>query len=197
MRLLYSALSPFARKVRVVAHENGLTGEITLETHSPYAEESVRPFNPLSKVPTLILDDGEVIYDSSVICDYLDSLGGAGLIPAAGPERRKALTLQALADGMGDAALAIVRERLRPEADHRADLLQRQTKALVAALDLLEAKPFSALNFQIGEIAAAVQLGYLDARKVIDWRDGRPALASWFEAVSRREAMTVTSAQLS
>jgi glutathione S-transferase len=196
MRLLYSALSPFARKVRIVAHENGLTGEITLETHSPYAEETVRPFNPLSKVPTLVLDDGEVIYDSSVICDYLDSLGGAGLIPATGPERRKALTLQALADGMGDAALAVVRERMRPEAEHRADIFERQTKALNAALDAFEAENFSPHSFGIGEIAAAAQLAYLDARKVIAWREGRPGLAAWFEAVSRRESMSVTSVQL-
>jgi glutathione S-transferase len=196
MRLLYSALSPFARKVRVFAHESGLTGAITLEIANPYSEESTRAFNPLNKVPTLILDDGEAIYDSSVICDHLDAVGGAGLIPSGGAERRKALTLQALAGGMGDAALAIVRERLRPEAEHRADLFERQTKALVAALDLLEAEGLPAERFAIGEIAVAVQLAYLDARKVIDWREGRPALAAWFEAVSRRESMIVTSVQL-
>lgn len=196
MRLLYSALSPFARKVRVVAHENGLTGAITLEIANPYSEESVRSFNPLNKVPTLILDDGEALYDSSVICDYLDTLGGAGLIPSGGPERRQALTLQALAGGMGDAALAIVRERLRPEAEHRTDLFERQTRALVAALDLLETEGLHAERFAIGEIAVAVQLAYLDTRQVLDWRDGRPGLAAWFEVISRRESMTVTSAQL-
>ncbi len=196
MRLLYSALSPFARKVRVVAHENGLTDQITLETASPFSDEAVRAFNPLNKVPTLILDDGEAVFDSSVICDYLDALGGAGLIPAGGRERRRALTLQALADGLGDAAVATVRERLRPAEDQRPDAIDRQLKAIVAGLDLLEGQGFSADSFAIGEIAVAVQLGYFDARKVIDWREGRPALTAWFEAVSRREAMVVTSVQL-
>jgi glutathione S-transferase len=196
MRLLYSALSPFARKVRVVAHESGLTATITLEIANPYSEESVRAFNPLNKVPTLVLDDGEIVYDSAVICDHLDALGGAGLIPTSGRDRRQALTLQALADGMGDSALAIVRERLRPEVEHRADLFERQTRSLVAALDLLESDVPSTHRFAIGEIAVAVQLAYLDVRKVIAWREGRPALAAWFEAVAHRESMTVTSAQL-
>lgn len=196
MRLLYSALSPFARKVRIVAHENGLTDQIVLETVSPFTDESLRTTNPLSQVPTLILEGGEILFDSSVICDHLDAVGGAGLIPAEGQARRRALTIQALADGMGSAAVAVVRERMRPEDDQRPDLIERQLKAIVAGLDLLEAEGFMAARFLIGEIAAAAQLGYFDARKVIDWREGRPTLAAWFEAVSRREAMVVTSVQL-
>jgi glutathione S-transferase len=196
MRLLYSALSPFARKVRIVAHENGLTDQIVLETVSPFTDESLRTTNPLSQVPTLILEGGEILFDSSVICDHLDAVGGAGLIPAEGQARRRALTIQALADGMGSAAVAVVRERMRPEDDQRPELIERQLKAIVAGLDLLEVEGFIAARFLIGEIAAAAQLAYFDARKVIDWREGRPALADWFEAVSRRESMVVTSAQL-
>lgn len=196
MRLLYSALSPFARKVRIVAHENGFTDAIMLETVAPFTDESLRATNPLSQVPTLILDDGEILFDSSVICDHLDAEGGAGLIPAGGRDRRRALTLQALADGMGSAAVAVVRERMRPEDDQRPELIARQTAAIVAGLDLLESEGLANDRWAIAEIAVAAQLAYFDARKVLGWRDGRPALSAWFEAASRREAMVVTSAPL-
>ncbi|WP_421736199.1 glutathione S-transferase family protein [Caulobacter sp.] len=196
MRLLYSALSPFARKVRVVAHENGLTAAITLETVAPFTDESLRAINPLSQVPTLILDDGEILFDSAVICDHLDAAGGAGLIPASGQDRRRALTLQALADGMGSAAIAVVRERMRPADDQRPELIERQLKAIVAGLDLLEVAGFTPDQWTIAQIAVAAQLSYFDARQVLDWRDGRPALAAWFEAASRRDSMVVTSVQL-
>lgn len=202
MRLLYSALSPFARKVRIVAHEKGLTGAITLETVSPFTDESLRALNPLCQVPTLILDDGEVLFDSAVICDHLDSLGETTrLIPAGGPARRRALTVQALADGMGSAAIAIVRERMRPADDQRPDLIARQMLALTAGLDQLEGQDLAAQGmeadrFEIDQIAVAAQLAYFDARQVLDWRAGRPGLAAWFEVVSRRPSMTVTSPQL-
>lgn len=196
MRLLYSALSPFARKVRIVAHENGFTDAIVLETVAPFTDESLRVTNPLSQVPTLILDDGEILFDSSVICDHLDAEGGAGLIPAGGRDRRRALTLQALADGMGSAAIAVVRERMRPEGDQRPELIARQLAAIVAGLDLLESEGLANDRWAIAEIAVAAQLAYFDARKVLGWRDGRPALSAWFETASRREAMVVTSAPL-
>lgn len=196
MRLLYSALSPFARKVRIVAHENGFTDAIVLETVAPFTDESLRANNPLSQVPTLILGDGEILFDSSVICDHLDAEGGAGLIPAGGLERRRALTLQALADGMGSAAIAVVRERMRPADDQRPELIARQLAAIIAGLDLLEAEGFTDDRWAIAQIAVAAQLAYFDARQVIDWREGRPNLAVWFEAASRRPSMVVTSVQL-
>jgi len=197
MRLLYSALSPFARKVRVLALEKGLSERIALEVAAPYQDESVRALNPLNKVPTLVLDDGEAVYDSGVICDYLDGLSQPHLIPAGQPERHRALTLEAAADGMGDAALLVVRERMRPEGEHRQDVLARQLKAIEAALDLFEGAGLSTTRFAIGEIAAAVQLAYLDVRKVVDWRAGRPALAAWFEVVSRRGSMVASDASAS
>jgi len=195
MQLFYSAMSPFARKVRVVAFELGLTDQLRLVTAAPYTEEAVRAVNPLSKIPVLVPDAGPPIYDSPVICDYLEQLAGAPLTPAAGPERWAALTLQALADGMGDAALAIVRERLR-EGDHRQDLFDRQTAALTAALDQLEGDGLAVDRFQIGEIAVAAQLAYLDGRAVLDWRGGRPNLAAWYESVSRRASMVATAPHL-
>jgi glutathione S-transferase len=195
MQLLYSAMSPFARKVRVVAFELGLADRVELVIASPYTDESLRAINPLSKIPVLIPEDGAPIFDSPVICDYLEALAGEALTPAAGPERWAALTRQAMADGMGDAALAIVRERLR-EAPHRQDLFDRQTAVLVAALDLLERQPPPADRFEIGEIAVAVQLAYLDIRQVMDWRQGRPNLSAWHETASRRTAMVATAPHL-
>jgi glutathione S-transferase len=195
MQLLYSPMSPFARKVRVVAFELGLTDRLELVIASPYTDESLRAINPLSKIPVLLAPDAPPIFDSPVICEYLEHLAGRSLTPAAGPERWRALTLQAMTDGMGDAALAIVRERLR-EGPHRQDLLDRQGAVLVAALDLLERETPPSDRFEIGEIAVAVQLGYLDGRQVTDWRQGRPTLSGWYEAASRRTAMVATAPHL-
>lgn len=199
MQLLYSPMSPFARKVRVVAFELGLADRVELVIASPYTDESLRAINPLSKIPILIPDTddggGAPIFDSPVICDYLEALAGRTLTPAAGPERWAALTRQAMADGMGDAALAIVRERLR-DAPHRQDLFDRQTAALAAALDLLEAETPPADRFEIGEIAVAAHLAYLDIRQVLDWREGRPNLAAWFETAGRRSSMVATAPHL-
>lgn len=195
MQLLYSSMSPFARKVRVVAFELGLAERLELVPASPYTDESLRATNPLSKIPVLIPDEGAPIHDSPVICDYLEHLAGVLLTPVSGPDRWAALTLQALADGMGDAALAIVRERLR-DGDQRQDLFNRQAAALNAALDKLEGDCPPADRFQIGEIAVAAQLAYLDGRKVLDWREGRPKLAAWYEAASRRTSMVATAPQL-
>lgn len=192
MQLFYSPMSPFARKVRVVAFELDLADRLELVVASPYTDEAVRAINPLSKIPILVREDGPPIFDSPVICEYLEHLAGRSLTPAAGPERWTALTQQAMADGMGDAALAIVRERLR-DAPHRQDLFDRQTATLTAALDLLERETPSADRFEIGEIAVAAQLAYLDGRAVLDWREGRPALAAWHEKASQRPAMVATA----
>jgi len=195
MQLLYSPMSPFARKVRMVAFELGLADRLALTIASPYTDESVRAINPLSKIPVLVLEDGPPIFDSPVICEYLEHLAGRSLTPPAGPDRWAALTAQAMADGMGDAALAIVRERLR-DAPHRQDLFDRQAAVLVAALDQLERRTPPSDRFEIGEIAVAAQLGYLDARQVLDWREGRSNLAAWYEAASRRTAMVATAPHL-
>ncbi len=195
MQLLYSSMSPFARKVRVVAFELGLADRLELVVASPYTDESVRAINPLSKIPVLLIEGQPPIFDSPVICEYLEALSGRSLTTAAGPERWRALTLQAMADGMGDAAVAVVRERLR-EGETRPDLFDRQTAVLIAALDLLERETPAADRFEIGEIAVAAQLGYLDGRRVLDWREGRPNLAAWYETTSRRPAMVATAPHL-
>ena len=188
-------MSPFARKVRVVAFELGLAERLELVPATPYTDESLRAINPLSKIPILVPDAGEPIFDSPVICEYLETVAGRTLTPAAGPDRWAALTRQAMADGMGDAALAIVRERLR-DAPHRQDLFERQAATLAATLDLLERETPPSDRFEIGEIAVAAQLSYLDIRQVLDWRKDRPNIAAWHEIANRRAAMVATAPHL-
>jgi glutathione S-transferase len=190
MQLLYSPASPFARKVRIVAHEAGLADRIEVSVVNPWTDEGVRAVNPLSKVPCMILDDGKPLHDSRVICEYLDSLAGAGLFPT-GEARWRALTIQSLADGMGDAAVRAVVEGRRAEGDRHLDEIERQMRAVRAGLDVLEQRGLGDA-FQIGEIAVAAQLGYFDFRRVLDWREGRPGLAAWFETVARRDSMVAT-----
>ncbi len=185
MQLLYSPMSPFARKVRVAAHEVGVPLEIAMI--NPWTDEALRKANPLAKVPTVILDDGTALYDSRVICQYLDGLSGGRLVPAP---RWPALLLEAIADGVGDAAVRAVMEKRRDEGDRHLDVIERQFAALDAALDRLEAERLD--GFGLGEIAVAAHLGYLDFRSVVDWRAGRPGLAAWYEAASRRDSMVAT-----
>ncbi len=192
MQLLYSPTSPFARKVRVAMIELGLEDRIQLAAVDPWTDETLRGQNPLSKVPTLVTGEGEIIFDSRVICEHLDVLAGGGLFPANGPERWRALTAQALADGIGDAALRVVGQEKRPVAEQHADQIARQRAAILAALDSLEDDAFDG-RFEIGEIAVAAQLGYLDFRKVLDWREGRPHLTAWFEQVGSRPSMTASA----
>ena len=190
MQLFYSPMSPFARKVRVVAHEAGLADRVAILETRPFEDESLRAVNPLSKVPCMLTDDGVALHDSRVICEYLDAMTGAGLIPASGAARWRALTLQSLADGLGDAAVRTAQERRRAEGDQHADVIARQLKAVDAALDFFEREDLS--GWGIGEIAIAAHLGYLDFRKVVDWRPGRPRLSAWYERVSKRDSMVAS-----
>jgi len=191
MQLFYSPMSPFARKVRVVAHEAGLADQIVIVETKPFEDESLRAVNPLSKVPCMLTDDGVALHDSRVICEYLDAWGEAGLIPASPLLRWSALTLQSLADGMGDAAVRTAQERRRDESDQHSDVIERQLKAINAALDFFEKEYFGEV-WHIGEIAVAAHLGYLDFRKVLDWRAGRPRLSAWYEKQSKRDSMVAS-----
>jgi glutathione S-transferase len=184
-------MSPFARKVRVVAHEAGLWEQVEIVVVRPFEDENVRQVNPLSKVPCMVTDDGTSLHDSRVICEYLDEWGGSGLFPRSPLTRWRALTIQSLADGMGDAAVRTAQERRRAEGDQHPDVIERQLKAINAALDLLE-KEGAGNGWQIGEIAVAAHLGYLDFRSILDWRAGRPRLAAWYESAAKRDSMVST-----
>jgi glutathione S-transferase len=189
MKLLGSVTSPFVRKVRVVAEELGLGDRIAL-VPTDTSDPALGVVNPLGKIPALILDDGEALYDSAVIVAYIDHLGGNRMIPAAGPERWRVLRLEALADGIADAAVAAVMEKRRPAASRSADFLALQRGKIVRGLDRLEIEVSRFEGLDAGTIATGATLGYLDFRHPdLDWRAGRPKLAAWFEAFARRPSM--------
>lgn len=198
MKLYTAGASPFGRKVKVAAHELGLIDrlEIANETVSPVApSEAVARANPLGKIPCLVLDDGTALYDSRVICEHLDLLGGGRLFPPEGRARLRALTLQALADGLMDAGVSARYETFfRPEPLRWAGWVAAQKLKITRALDRLEADAAALGGLDdIGAIAVACALGYLDFRFPDDaWRDRRAALASWYEGVAERPSMQAT-----
>ena len=198
MRLRYSPTSPFARKVRVVLIETGLDKRVEPVLTDPWSPDTdLGRDNPLGKVPVLIDDEGNDVYDSSVICEYLDGMhGGARLFPAEGKARLVALTRLALADGMLDSAVAIRLETaMRPEALRWPWWIERYKAAIGRGLDRLEADAVGLTDFAIiGDIAAACALGYLDFRLPdMGWRASRPRLAAWFERQQKRPSMAATA----
>lgn len=179
-----SPASPFGRKVRIAAAILGLSDRIEIiaaDTSDP--DDSLRRQNPLGKIPVLVLEDGAVLYDSRVIVEYLDWLaGGDKIIPAAAPRRFAILTLQALADGIMDASLLQVYEtRFREPGQYVGKWVDHQAAKVERALKRLEAAPPEAGARDIGAIALACALGYLDLRFAGRWRTGHPRLAAWLD----------------
>jgi glutathione S-transferase len=202
MELYYTPTSPYVRKVLVTAHELGLAERLTLTylRPSPAAPDpTLSVSNPLSKIPTLRLEDGSPLYDSPVICDYLDALAGYRLTPAAGPERWRTLRVQALADGMLDAGILLFYESTqRPPELQWPTFLASQATRVSQGLDVLERE---VLSFpaapDIGQIAAACTLGWLAFRNPVpNLREGRPRLFAWYDAFSERPSMRATEPRL-
>jgi glutathione S-transferase len=197
MKLRHSYSSPYVRKAMITALEAGLDDEIELLATNPWAADTDLPNdNPLCKVPALITDGGEHLFDSPVICEYLDGLhDGAKIFPAAGGARWTALRRQALADGILDAAVALrVETVMRPAELQWTKWTERQTSTINRALDALEdeAAAFADL-FTIGEITVVSALGYLDFRfHTMDWRSGRPRLAAWCAKQASRPSVAAT-----
>jgi glutathione S-transferase len=220
MKLYYSPTSPYVRKVVVVAIEAGLDGLIERRpTNVQEPDAEFLAHNPLGKVPALLTEDGQVLFDSPVICEYLDSLhAGPRLFPEAEPALWQALRRQALADGILDAALLCRFERMRPEAYRWPQWIERQWAKVDRGLDALE-RDAPALaghsrssgkvatgatsrgevargEVTIGEVAVGVALGWLDFRfPYTPWRWNRPALAAWFETFADRPSMRSTLPQ--
>ncbi len=197
MNLLYSPASPYARKVLVLAHETGQADAITVQgaTPSPTAgAPDVTAHNPLGKVPALILDDGSCLYDSRVICEFLDARSKGPRLFPEGEARWDALVRQALADGLLDAALITRYERvLRPEGLRWDAWDAGQIGKIEAALDRIEAVVADMPVLDIGTVAIACALGYLDYRYPdLAWREGRPATAAWYAVFEGRPSMTAT-----
>ena len=194
--LHWSPRSPYVRKVMIVAHELGLAERITTVrtvVGGTTAHRGLMRINPLGKLPTLELVDGTVLYDSPVICEYLDTLhDGPRLFPPAWPARGLALRRAALGDGMLDVALAALGERYRPaerqSVPHLA-LWRTKLEACVAVLEQ-EAPALGRDPISIGQVAIGVALGYLDFRFAeLDWRRGHPALAAWEGGFAARPAV--------
>jgi glutathione S-transferase len=180
------ATSPFARKVRIAAALLELDDRIEIlaaDTADP--EDSLREQNPLGKVPALILESGEVLYDSPVIVEYLDWLAGGGKIIPADPARRfRSLTQQALADGVMEAAVLLRYESLWREPGMRSEKWTGyQSGKIARALAAFEAAPPEELS-DISTITLACALGYLDLRFEGAWRADHPRLVAWLDLVS-------------
>ena len=201
LRLYTSPTTPFGRKAMVLILEAGLADqvEIAQATGSPL-DSSKMPLsqNPLGKIPALERGDGPAVYDSRVICRYLDDRAGAGLYPPA-PRLWETLTLEATADGMIEAAILMLYEdRLRPEEKRFDGWVEGQWAKIARALDTLEGRWMSHLNgpLDMGQIAIGVALSYLDFRfDARGWRQGRPGLARWHGAFAARESMVATVPQ--
>jgi glutathione S-transferase len=175
------------RKCVAAAIARGIDGQVQLWTIGTTAPE-LAALNPLSKVPTLILDDGTILYDSPVICEYLDSVGSAPkLFPAPGPARWKALTQEALGDGILDATQPRRREIALPLDEGRKDYIATQQLKVSRSLDVLEAQADTlGMLTTIGEITIGCALGYLDFRYPNEpWRPGHPKLEAWYAKVSQ------------
>ena len=193
MKLRHAPASPYVRKVMVAAAETGLDERIELiPTNVRDPDPELAGHNPLSKVPALITDDGESLFDSPVICEYLDSLhDGPKLFPPAGAARWRELRRQALGDGVLDAAVLCRMEGLRPPELRSAEFVAQQKAKVATALDALEQEVGGfGDTVTIGAITVGCALGYLDFRfSEDDWRAGRPALAAWYADFARRPSM--------
>jgi glutathione S-transferase len=190
MILRSSPPSPFGRKVKLALGILGLEDDVTIEKADPTdASDSLRKQNPLGKIPALITEDGTVIYDSPVILEYLDQRAGGGkIIPKEMNARIKALTLQALCDGILDAGILLVYEgRWRPPEmavqkwlDHQRGKVERAMAVLEAEPPPLDATP------NVGQITLACALGYGDLRFEGKWRAGHPKLVKWLDAFAAK-----------
>jgi glutathione S-transferase len=200
MKLWYSPASPFVRKAMVTAREAGIEGRlemISVSTTVIDSNEALRGENPLGKIPALSLFDGRTLYDSRVICAYLADLSqNAMLAPTDTDARFVALTLEALADGIMEAAVAIRYENfLRPEQSRWDTWTKALLLKIETAMDSLETDWTETLagNVTIGVISVGCALGYLDFRNPdLDWRKNRPKLADWYEEFAARPSMAAT-----
>jgi len=198
MKLYSNPASPFARKARIIVRELNLTSvveEVNVDARD--LAEEMRKLNPLGKIPVLVLKDGSTIIDSPVICEYLNDVGGGKFFPGMSiwrdvSGRWRALTLQALGDGICDAAVARIYESRRPAEQQSPAQMEKYRKAITTALEVLEHANF-APHITIGEIAVACALGYLDFRlPQLSWRENHPKLRDWYEKFAQYPSMKDT-----
>ncbi len=195
MKLYHNPASPYTRKVMLFAHETGLVDGIELLPIMVWQEtDRIREANPLGKIPALVTDDGTVLYDSTVICAYLDSLhDGPKMIPD-GDARWPVETLHALAQGMTDAALTLRADVMRgrdKDPDDYANRMRETVQKAVGEAERRLSEIEGAVN--LGTCALAAGLAYVDFRfPDLNWRDGHPGIAAWYAAFSERPSMRAT-----
>ncbi|HUT47989.1 MAG TPA: glutathione S-transferase [Alphaproteobacteria bacterium] len=197
MILRFLPHSPYARKVVVAAHELGMIDAIeVVEAHVFDPETPLLAENPMGKVPALIRDDGSVLYDSTVICEWLDAQDGQNrLFPAAGEARIQALRRNALGDGLGQAATWNIRERYRPDGERSDGYMAYYERTIDRCLAALEAEDIETAGrrFDIGDVATACAISYLDFRYPDRaWRERFPKLGAWVAQTSKRPSMEAT-----
>ena len=197
MKLFYAPASPYARKVLACAITREIDKQITLVAVNPHVSPpELLASNPLSKVPCLITADGVALFDSPVICEYLDSIDGVTVMfPPHGGARWRALKQQAMADGIMDSAIFRRLEGAKPQEAARTTGMDRQFAAITRTLAELERDPpHKAVD--IGSISVACALGYLDFRFAAEpWRPDCPRLAAWFAAFSENPGLARTAPQ--
>lgn len=194
MKLIASLRSPFVRKVRIVMAEKKIDYDLVLE--DVWAETTmIQQYNPLGKVPCLLMDDGGVMFDSRVISEYLDVLTPVGkLMPTGGRERAEVKCWEALADGLLDAAILVFREKQRPTRQQSPEWIRRQWGKVEAALQAMAVglgeKSYCIGNhYSLADVAVGCALGWLDFRfPETDWRDHYPELERLFEKLSERQS---------
>ncbi len=196
MKLFFSPTSPYVRKIMAAAIARDIDGQIEPVPTNPHEEPpALLACNPLSKVPCLVTEDGLALFDSPVIAEYLDSIGDAPpLFPRPGSAARwHALKLQALGDGILDAAVGRRGEQAKPREAARDAMIAHQKAVVARAIAALEADP-PGQALDIGSLTIACALGYLDFRFAAEpWRDGHPRLAAWFAAISAIPALQRTA----
>lgn len=200
MVILGSPNSPYLRKTRIVAAEKGL--EVEFRQNSPWTRDTLAPaYNPLGKIPVLILDDGQTLFDSRVIVDYLDRLAPEPvLIPRDGPERTRVLRWEAMADGICDAAQAYFLDLQYPEEQRRPGWMQRQQNKILPAVqavanDLGKRAWCVGESLTLADAALICALDYLSFRlpEILDWRDAYPNLAAWADRMNERPSARVSA----
>lgn len=204
MKLYYAAPSPFARKARLMVLEKGLETQIEMEVALPFGEEDkIRAQNPLGKIPVLIREEGPILMESLLICQYIDSLADPRLIPTYGTEAYwEAMRLHALANGVMDATMNVAVEGRREAAEgtpaaRSPTFHARYVSAIKLGLDALEAETFSQ-EPDLVTLTVGTMLEYIDLRASadLDWRDGHPKLTVWHAEFGERPAMVATRPDL-
>lgn len=200
MKIYGDLISPFVRMTLVTAHEAGLGGKVEHVTEAVKPTEvnaKLARLSPLGKIPVLETDHGHGIFDSRVIMEYLCHVAGnSALVPDDGVKRFRVLTLQAIGQGLADAAVAYRYETaMRPQGTQWQDWINRSRARFAATFDELDANWMDTLaDVNAGSISVAVTLAYIDFRLgELGWRNGRPRLATWHEGFARRDSMVKTA----